>query len=604
MAITVEGAIQASAFNANDELIVWPAAEVAGDKLLVAFSQRGSFQLTGGSWATFFANWDGTLVDSADPSRGGNDEHSGVAFIESITGADADIVCQDVGAGSTNNSTYAGILLRGAGTPALLSQNNTQSGVTITVGGGTAAVGDTIVWVLSGSWDTQGDIISGPSATGVGAITKNAWDQTRQGTGSGTHIYTATATATTIGAFTATSSIDDGWNAYAIVVPAAGGGGGPTAQTITGLSFVDADTFPLGAITIGALLIAGAVFADPDTFPLGAVSTGPVAISGLPFTDPETFPLGGVSQEGGPKAISGVEFVDADTFPIGSVSTGPVVITGAAFTDPDTFPLGVITANAPGAQSISGFEFIDPDIFPIGSVSAGPVVIVGAAFVDSDTFPLGAVTAPAPGSQVISGAAYGDPDSFPLGAVAVGSVVISGTHFVDADAFPLGSISIGGTTITGLPFVDPDSFGSGTITLGDAPDIITDPNNVLVMNPLGSGDMVMDPIGSGDVVMTSIKDSDMPILAEKIKDPNDIQPFSLDVSAGFQAGDSYASHEWINGSRLTINSQGRNGNILTAVLSGGVAPTGGVAFETITARVTTALGYRFDQSIQIQIKER
>jgi hypothetical protein len=102
----------------------------------------------------------------------------------------------------------------------------------------------------------------------------------------------------------------------------------PPAQTLDGVLFTKAPTFPQGAVTTLTTL-TGVLFAKAPTFPQGAV-TSVYTLTGVLFSKAPTFPTGEVVPVVGGQTLTGVLFAKAPTFPQGSVALG-VVYSQAGF---------------------------------------------------------------------------------------------------------------------------------------------------------------------------------------------------------------------------------------------------------------------------------
>lgn len=94
----------------------------------------------------------------------------------------------------------------------------------------------------------------------------------------------------------------------------------------------------------------------------------------------------------------------------------------------------------------------------------------------------------------------------------------------------------------------------------------------------------------------------MTVIAPDFKDPHDIVPYSIDVSHKIGNADAVTSYSWFSDD-FEIESHSRSGNVISALVSGGVAPVEGYQPQTITCRVTTGLGFQFDETVVIRVRD-
>ena len=84
------------------------------------------------------------------------------------------------------------------------------------------------------------------------------------------------------------------------------------------------------------------------------------------------------------------------------------------------------------------------------------------------------------------------------------------------------------------------------------------------------------------------------------KDPNATLPYSVDWGANWLGSDTIADSSWTVPAGLTQVSSSFTTKIATVVISGG---TSGQSY-TLVNRITTALGYIDDRSIQVVIQDK
>lgn len=85
-------------------------------------------------------------------------------------------------------------------------------------------------------------------------------------------------------------------------------------------------------------------------------------------------------------------------------------------------------------------------------------------------------------------------------------------------------------------------------------------------------------------------------LSKKTLDPDERQPFGMDVSARLSDGETIASYVFADVTNVTVAQHSQDSGIITVVLTGAISPE-----ARITARVTTSLGYVFDATLRVRV---
>ena len=261
-------------------------------------------------------------------------------------------------------------------------------------------------------------------------------------------------------------------------------------QTITGVLFTKAPTFPGGNLTFEIVAPAtflraptfitgqvdfrllGALFPRAPTFAAGEIN---LRINGVLFARAPTFPTGSITGEGtqddqpipfrmvgatgnvrrgqfrgvvavsGDQTITGVLFTKAPTFFAGLVTQE--IVGTATFTRAPTFPTGQVNFQ------VNGVLFERAPTFATGLVS---LRILGVTFTRAPTFPIGFVNV----QQTIAGVLFTRAPTFPAGQV---NLRIVGVLFTRAPTFPTGLVNVE-QTIAGVLFTRAPTFPTGLIT--------------------------------------------------------------------------------------------------------------------------------------------
>ncbi len=174
---------------------------------------------------------------------------------------------------------------------------------------------------------------------------------------------------------------------------------GAQAQTIDGVLFTRAPTFPTGQVD---LRLNGVLFTRAPTFAAGQIN---LQLNGVLFAQAPTFPTGDVQPQ--PVTLNGVLFTRAPTFPAGSIS---LQLNGVLFTRAPTFATGQVNLQ------LNGILFTRAGVFPTGAVNAQPVTLNGVLFTRAPTFPVGDVSL-AGGDQTINGVLFAKAPTFPTGQI-------------------------------------------------------------------------------------------------------------------------------------------------------------------------------------------
>lgn len=555
MAVTIFNVQGRSQYRYTDlSDIVWPTGHAVNDLMIVFFSIRGNYDPSNNSFSTFLSNFDSILVDEANGISGGGDVHYGVAYKVATSNTMPDISCYDAGGANTNNiATASFITLRGAGIPTTLAQgsrlNNIRSNPPT---GGTVAIDDMVLWGLGFTNDSGTNNLSAYSASGVGTITEEDHQFTTVGGGNQHHLLSAIATSTTVGTLSINQSgnVGTGYSYGVIRVPVAS-----IVNTIT--STGDGTTEPQTSDGVGIFLHTGS--GSSESISQEGIGEGSVLIV----------------KNGTGSVIVSKQFVTTTVNIIrnaaGFISVKKQTSSGIGKA------FSIITSTGSGsvqAQRGTGSGSAISIITGTSDTTSEPQIASGEGI--ALLYVLGTGNSQSE-PQIANGLGINEP--------LITLIEISGTISV-SNQVSFGFISVP------LP---PSAIEKDTtvfVKLG---------SDITKFSELGSINTVFPTLGNSDTIFLNSGDGLMTETALKKLDPDDVQPFGLDVSQRLVTGDTIASYIFPKVVNVTINSHQQSNGVITLVLANA---TKGANMASVTVRVTTTFGYMFDNTLKIMIRDR
>lgn len=271
------------------------------------------------------------------------------------------------------------------------------------------------------------------------------------------NFYRSVATASTIGATSATGSATR-WIGHVILLADTGGGG--AAQDLTGAHIASTATLAAPTVTPGPVAVAPPAITSGAQMFAPSVTTGAVTVSPPVIASTAVLFAPSLGVLVSPPAIASSAALFAPTVTRGAVSLGPPAIASTATLATPTVTRGAVSVSPP---AIASSAVMSAPTVTSGAVSVAPPAIASTATLAAPTVMTGPVTIT--GAHLASGAVI-SPPTVTQGGTIVPPVIPSGATLSAPTVTPgpasVAAPAIASTATLTAPTVTP---GAVTVTL-------------------------------------------------------------------------------------------------------------------------------------------